>query len=292
MIVTTKNAEVELQKDIQKFSLSKPEQRCFHIQLSKLENIGDNFFEIFLQYMERVPNSYTAQIYICHDNDIYILMHGFMQRQFLSLIKDIGAVTQINDLENIINVSEIGKNFQRLKQDVILKSERKTRANDKQLKIIMDEQNNYNQLAAEILSTQDYKKIENIQQIRTQRDSPLVLVVDDDHVTRVLVQNVLHPKYHTVFATHGEEAINFYIEMAPDIVFLDIGLPDIHGHQVMEILSQVDPDNNIIMFSGRKDKANMLRGLRLGASGFVGKPFSRDQLVYYIEKSPLVRAKT
>ena len=90
----------------------------------------------------------------------------------------------------------------------------------------------------------------------------------------------------------GNAGLKMIKTLKPDMIILDIGLPDIGGHEILEALSQLDPYHYVIMFSGRRDKANLLKALRLGAQGFIGKPFSRDKLAAYIERSPFIIEKS
>ena len=82
-----------------------------------------------------------------------------------------------------------------------------------------------------------------------------------------------------------------YVNKAPDVLFLDIGLPDINGHEVLEKLFKLDPDAYVVMFSGNGDKENIMKAVELGAKGFVGKPFSQEKLLQYIQKSPFIQEK-
>ena len=82
-----------------------------------------------------------------------------------------------------------------------------------------------------------------------------------------------------------------YVNKAPDVLFLDIGLPDINGHDVLERLFKLDPQAYVVMFSGNGDRENVLKAVELGAKGFVGKPFTQEKLIQYIEKSPFIQEK-
>ena len=132
----------------------------------------------------------------------------------------------------------------------------------------------------------------SIAQRRDARTDVVAMVVDDDQISRTLMSNVISKTYRYIYARDGREALNTYVENAPDVLFLDIGLPDINGHEVLESLFQIDPEAYIIMFSGRKDKDTMMKSLELGAQGFVGKPFTRDKVSHYIRQSPYVQQKT
>ena len=117
------------------------------------------------------------------------------------------------------------------------------------------------------------------------------MVVDDDLFTQRLVKNSISKHGDVVFAADGCRALELYVAKAPDILFLDIELPDTTGHEVLEKIFQLDPHAFVVMLSGNGDRDNVLKAVEIGASGFVGKPFPRNRLCQYIEKSPFIIKK-
>ena len=84
-------------------------------------------------------------------------------------------------------------------------------------------------------------------------------------------------------ASSAAEAIEKHLLLVPDIVFLDIGLPDADGFMVLNHIHHYDPDCMVVMFSGDSFLDNRVRALSAGAGGFLPKPFNRDSFVHYIE---------
>lgn len=119
-----------------------------------------------------------------------------------------------------------------------------------------------------------------------QRKSLKVLLVDDDPVTRWLVRNSL--KYVCQFATaqDGNKALASYKSYLPDIVFLDINLPDKDGLSVLRWIIGHDPGAYIVMFSGESQLDNLVTALEDGAKGFIAKPFMKEQLLHYLDSCP------
>ena len=74
MMVIAKRAEKKLRQEIQRYAKEKPKQACFFIQFSETDLDNDFIFEAFLKRLNVVPNSYMAQVYVCQDKDIFILM--------------------------------------------------------------------------------------------------------------------------------------------------------------------------------------------------------------------------
>lgn len=105
-----------------------------------------------------------------------------------------------------------------------------------------------------------------------------VLVVDDDVRTVELVKLYLsRDGYHVVTAYDGVEALRLAREARPDLVILDLMLPDIYGLEVCRILRR-ESDVPIIMLTARTTDQDKLTGLDAGADDYVTKPFSPGEL--------------
>ncbi len=106
-----------------------------------------------------------------------------------------------------------------------------------------------------------------------------ILVVDDEpQLIRVLQINLLARQYHVVTAGTGQGALEAAREDHPDIVVLDLGLPDLDGVEVIRQLrtwTQVP----VIVLSGRADSHDKVDALDAGADDYVTKPFSVDELL-------------
>lgn len=124
---------------------------------------------------------------------------------------------------------------------------------------------------------------EATKQQRRERRLPCVLVVEDDNVTRRVVAAALKNKYALITADTAHQAVELYLLHAPDIVFLDINLPDRSGFEVLRQLTACDPDAYVIMFSGNSYLDNLTAAFDAGASGFIAKPFDKQKLRPYIE---------
>lgn len=132
----------------------------------------------------------------------------------------------------------------------------------------------------EMASLQDI--LEGAKQMRASRHPQHILVVEDDAVTRRMVANAFRDSFAVITAHDGTEAIGSYLLHAPDIVFLDIGLPDASGFDVLQIIIAQDPEAYVVMFSSRDDMDSINRAFQQGASGFIAKPFRREVLRHYV----------
>jgi CheY-like chemotaxis protein len=146
--------------------------------------------------------------------------------------------------------------------------------------------------AAPATAPHSFGEIEALQDIfvearqRRQARMPLhVMVVEDDPLTRRIVANAFKENYALITAATAEEAVVNYLLYAPDIVFLDIGLPDASGFDVLHQIITCDADAYVVMFSANSYLDNVTTAVSSGASGFVAKPFRHEKMRGYIQHS-------
>ncbi len=110
-----------------------------------------------------------------------------------------------------------------------------------------------------------------------------VLLVEDEHKLRELVRSYLERAGFTVLSTgSGAEAITLAASASPDLVVLDLGLPDIHGEAVARELRAAGPVP-VLMLTAKSSEEDRIRGLELGADDYVTKPFSPRELVLRVQ---------
>lgn len=105
---------------------------------------------------------------------------------------------------------------------------------------------------------------------------PIVLVVDDQPLNIQALYRALTPDHQVLVATHGVKAISICRESRPDIVLLDVVMPEMDGYEVLRILRQ-DPATAsipVIFVTARDAAEDESRGLALGAVDFIGKPIN------------------
>ncbi len=106
-----------------------------------------------------------------------------------------------------------------------------------------------------------------------------ILVVDDDLDIRTIVQAALEADgYKVTLAENGEDALHKFDDSTPDIVVLDIVLPDLSGTEICAKI-RGKSDVPIIFLSGKSDDIDRIIGLELGADDYLTKPFNPRELV-------------
>ena len=109
---------------------------------------------------------------------------------------------------------------------------------------------------------------------------PLALVVDDESAILETLSGVLTDEGFEVITTpSGEAAYDLYRERAPDVVFLDVWLPDRDGLETLALLRELDPDAAVVLLSGHGTTSTAVRAIKMGAHDYLEKPPSYDQVV-------------
>jgi two-component system KDP operon response regulator KdpE len=106
-----------------------------------------------------------------------------------------------------------------------------------------------------------------------------VLVVDDEPPIRKLLRMGLSAQgYQTLEAPNGKAALEL-LEQAPDLVILDLGLPDVQGLELLRTIRARNESVPIVVLSSRGDEAGKVAALDLGADDYVTKPFGMEELL-------------
>jgi diguanylate cyclase (GGDEF)-like protein len=116
----------------------------------------------------------------------------------------------------------------------------------------------------------------------TQRAVPTILVADDEPVNRALIQRRLEREgYHVLTARNGSEAVEMASEALPDLVLLDVMMPEMDGMDACRLLKERDATRDIpvIFLSARDETAMKVNGLSLGADDYISKPFEAEELI-------------
>ncbi|HVA23473.1 MAG TPA: response regulator transcription factor [Chloroflexota bacterium] len=114
-------------------------------------------------------------------------------------------------------------------------------------------------------------------------NKPAVLVVDDERRYRELLEmNLTRRGYRVLLAPDGLSGLNLLELEAPDLVVLDLMLPDLDGYEVCRRIREYS-SVPIIMLTAKAEQAQKIRGLQLGADDYITKPFSADEVLARIE---------
>jgi two-component system KDP operon response regulator KdpE len=109
--------------------------------------------------------------------------------------------------------------------------------------------------------------------------APKVLVIDDEPPIRKLLRMGLTTQGYQILEAPTGKAALALLSQEPDLVILDLGLPDIQGHDLLRMIRAHNESVPIVVLSSRGDEAGKVQALDLGADDYVTKPFGMDELL-------------
>ncbi len=113
-----------------------------------------------------------------------------------------------------------------------------------------------------------------------------VLITDDALFMRVTLKNILEKGGYEVAgeASNGRESVEMYQQVKPDLVTMDITMPELDGISAVREIKKSDPNANIIMCTAMGQKQMVLEAVAAGAKDFIVKPFQPDKVIEALQK--------
>ncbi|MFK3939050.1 response regulator [Alkalihalobacillus sp. NPDC078783] len=113
-----------------------------------------------------------------------------------------------------------------------------------------------------------------------------ILIVDDAAFMRMMIKDILVNAGLQVIgeAENGLQAVEKYQALKPDLVTMDITMPELDGIQALKQIRELDPDANVIMCSAMGQQALVLEAIQSGAKDFIVKPFQKERVVETIHQ--------
>ena len=113
-----------------------------------------------------------------------------------------------------------------------------------------------------------------------------ILVVDDAMFMRMMLKDILTKNGYEVCgeAANGQEAIDKYIELRPDLVLLDITMPEMDGITALKEIKHIDPQAVVVMCSAMGQQGMVIDAIQGGAIDFIVKPFQEDRVLESLHK--------
>lgn len=108
-----------------------------------------------------------------------------------------------------------------------------------------------------------------------------ILIVDDSKVSRKILKTTLEEIKHEVVgeAVNGIEAVEKFKELQPDIVTMDVTMPELDGISALKQIMELDAKAKVVMVTAAGQKTKMITALKAGASEFITKPIEKEQLI-------------
>ncbi|GAA0493200.1 response regulator [Salinibacillus aidingensis] len=107
-----------------------------------------------------------------------------------------------------------------------------------------------------------------------------VLVTDDAAFMRMQLKDILTKQGHEVVgeASNGKEAIDQYSELQPDLVTMDITMPEMDGVAAVKEIKKMNPDATVVMCSAMGQQGMVIEAIKAGAKDFIVKPFTFERI--------------
>ena len=136
---------------------------------------------------------------------------------------------------------------------------------------------------ADLMPQKEIDALFKFQKMDLKTGTRVVLHADDSDYLRSMVTNILSTRgYNVLEAKDGVECLDILLKEKPDILLLDINMPGYNGIEVLEQMKKDYPNIPILMLSAIADSKTVQETLRLGAKGFLAKPFGAEDLLEHL----------
>jgi two-component system chemotaxis response regulator CheY len=114
-----------------------------------------------------------------------------------------------------------------------------------------------------------------------------ILIVDDAAFMRMMIKDILTKNGYIVVgeAENGAVALDKFQELNPDLVIMDITMPEVDGIQAVKEIRKIDPNAKIIMCSAMGQQAMVIEAIQAGAKDFIVKPFQAERVIEAVKKT-------
>ena len=113
-----------------------------------------------------------------------------------------------------------------------------------------------------------------------------ILICDDAAFMRMMIKDILTKNGYNIAgeAENGQKAVEKYAELKPDLVLMDITMPEMDGIEALKRIKAADPSASVIMCSAMGQQAMVIESIQSGAKDFIVKPFQADRGLEAVQK--------
>jgi two-component system chemotaxis response regulator CheY len=114
-----------------------------------------------------------------------------------------------------------------------------------------------------------------------------VMIVDDAPIIRLMIKDILAFNNYEVIkeCENGQDAVDSYKELKPDLVTMDIVMPEKDGIQALEEILEFDGNAKIVMVTAMDQRESLMKAIRIGATDYIVKPFEDDRVLSAVKKA-------
>ncbi len=280
MIVIQSQAEIRMIETLEALKGAAGVRRCLWLKTSGISEMTKPLMMTIVSEVKRLIPAEDCQLYFLFNRDLAIIGNGLSVEQRQILHDALSRIMEMPLAEDLVTLYPLDVKWNHVAVAVegILEQKRALAAKQ-QKQAEVKKRERVSSL------TFDPELIDKMKRLRKSRNGLEVMVVEDDAFSRNMVCKLLRKKYTVSTVGDGKSTFSTYVLKAPNVLFLDIELPDANGLDILKKLLEIDEDAYIVMLSGNGNKDNIMHAMKLGAKGFIGKPFNKDKLLQYIDMS-------
>lgn len=305
MDITTQMSERKIVEHVYKLRENPESWKCLWLHFSKLspKTMNGNWKQLTVNALVEPLESGEVSLYFCRDNEVQVLINSddveilcniikylrlaFIEDPLTASMEKEGAAT-LGDFATLYDIRTQYDEF----FEVI--NRRWTTVKNMMNGTIPisygTEENPLETSTGDTLEPINPQLFANAIKIRSERPTIQILAVDVDKEGIRMMRKAL-PGYDIVRAITGKEALTSYEKTAPDLVFMELGLPDITGHQVLEQINAVDSKSFVVILTSHSYPEHVQSAMGNNAKGFIAKPFAFAKVERYIKACEQLKKK-
>jgi two-component system chemotaxis response regulator CheY len=285
MEIFNRPAEAKLVQSASKLKEQRTQVYCIHFGLSGLGNSKTKTdLSILANIIKEGIKELEGGIYLCHDFDLFVILKTSDNKIIQQIISNVrfyyaddplACGIEKDNIKEFAIIYDVAKNY----EDFFFACNRKLVA--------------YNELKKSLKNQPNETLIQDTENInmvmlksalldRASRDKICILIVEDQAFSRQLLKASLDKNYLTLVAKDAVQGLDAYTSNAPDMVFLDIELPDQDGYYVLRNMLSADPSAFVIMTTANNTEKDVRKSITEGARGYIIKPFTKQKIDQYI----------
>jgi len=202
--------------------------------------------------------------------------------KFLESYGDVKGFCYLEGTTNAVSIMRLGEveSYSDVKNNI------EKNIQDKRCKVLAKKvtPNGLKQIQLNLTSKKTGQKGSGLFEAREARENNVFLIADDDMFIRKSVCSLMKNTADTHEVDNGDQVLEKYKEVNPDIVVLDIHMPGKNGLDIVEELNELDSNAFVIISSSDAVKQNVLEAVKRGAIGFLAKPIQKEKLHEYLDQ--------
>lgn len=248
--------------------------------------------ESVLPLLDNILGSLGGELYFCDDGDLLVYWRGgnhLTQESIMSVLHRLltKELSSINN-EKIFKFYDLKIRSPEIKMILLEKIQR---PKIEQRKTSVDAPSSPTVITPLELSDLQQESFDAALMRRNTKENPEIMVVEDQHFSRILLLGLFNKEYRCFGAKDAKEAISNFSVYAPDIIFLDIELPDQNGHELAKFFKSLDPLVHIVMVTANHYQKDVKKAIENQVNGFVVKPYNKQKLLNAIESHKKFKLK-